>query len=143
MNVILYMRSLMNEVGLTQWTIEKSNEECPKDSLAQIHHTELQHAYLTLSLDFWKQDSVDQKMTLLHEMCHIPMWSLSFMVDGMRQGLKRNMRKSWKRPLEDGEECVVEFFARALARFLPLPGHLCEMDGCIDRDCSHSSPASP
>lgn len=123
LTTVEYTRQIAVSMGLGGWVIEESETPASEGCYAEIEPTYGQrHAKLSLCATWEELDPIEQRDTIVHELIHVHLASLTQLAYDIVDGLEPAATKASQAALNLAEEYIVDAMANAWAPFMPLPG---------------------
>lgn len=121
--LLAYVRICADRLGLKDWdiTLGRGEPANPDSTYATICAYQTQNAELFVSKLFWRQSPEGQRLTIAHELGHLPLWRCDEVVRVAAGVMDASAGKFLRRSFEPAGEFACEHFARLLAPLLPLP----------------------
>lgn len=121
--LLAYVRICADRLGLKDWdiTLGRGEPANPDSTYATICAYQTQNAELFVSKLFWRQTPEGQRLTIAHELGHLPLWRCDEVVRVAAGVMDASAGKFLRRSFEPAGEFACEHFARLLAPLLPLP----------------------
>lgn len=118
-----YTRKIAISMGLGGWVIEETADPASEGCLAEIEATYGQrHAKLSLCKDWDSLPKEEQRNTIVHELVHVHLASLTQLSYDIVEGLNEGALTTARAALSLAEEYVVDAIAEAWSPYMPLPG---------------------
>lgn len=123
LSTVEYTRQIAVAMGLGGWHIEQSADPASEGCLAEIEPTYGQrHAKLSLCAEWDTLPPEEQRDTIVHELVHVHLASLTQLAYDLVQELDPSAVKVAQAALNLAEEYVVDAMAGAWSPYMPLPG---------------------
>lgn len=123
LSTVEYTRQIAVSMGLGGWTIEQSADPASDGCFAEIEPTYGQrHAKLALCPNWDDLPPEEQRDTIVHELLHVHLASLTQLAFDIVQELDPAAAKVAQAALNLAEEYVVDAMAGAWSPYMPLPG---------------------